>query len=355
MTKMITRKAAVITLNMYKTLKTGSRLLVASFFISTSALADSGVSSLDQCLLNTMKSADSAMTIGEARASCEKPQGKTADSKSADVAIAAKTDAFEARRQQERETQLKPFVMTPHKQNYLLIGAYTKDPNNGPYDAAYPDGDYTLDNWETMFQISFKFPVWTEMFGSNGNLFVAYTQRSFWQVYNTDISSPFRENNFEPEGFLSFDNDWELGGGWKNSLNKVGIVHQSNGQTEGLSRSWNRVYVETFLINPDYNIYFSLKPWAIVGDIDDNPDIKDFMGNFEFKAVYQAGQHNIGLMTRNNLSSDNKGALQLDWSFPLYKHLRGYVQAFHGYGYSLIDYNANQNVLGIGFELTDYL
>src|SRR3546814_1432332 len=69
---------------------------------------------------------------------------------------------------------------------------------------------------------------------------MGYTQSSRWQVYNGEISRPFRETNYEPEILLVFRNNYQLGG-WKGRMAAVGINHQSNGRADPLSRSWNRV------------------------------------------------------------------------------------------------------------------
>ena len=91
-------------------------------------------------------------------------------------------------------------------------------------------------------------------------------------------------------------------------------------------------------------------------DGDDNPDIEDYLGNFEFTAVYRNYEHEISVMLRNNLDSDdNHGAIQLGWTFPLQRRFRGYVQYFNGYGESLIDYNADIERIGIGILLSDLL
>ena len=250
----------------------------------------------------------------------------------------------------EQGTRFMPFVLTPHKPNYIMPYTYNFTPNQAPY----PESADKLENEEIKFQISIKFPIADKLFGESGSLYFAYTNLSLWQAYNTDDSSPFRETNHEPEIFLAVPNDWEVFG-FKNKINMIGIVHQSNGQTEALSRSWNRIYADFIFERGDF--FFSFKPWLRLSDTgdDDNPDIEDFMGHAEFRAVYAKGKHTASIMLRNNFKSDNKGAFELNYSYPMSRRAKWFFQIFDGYGETLIDYNARTQRIGIGVALTSWL
>jgi len=91
------------------------------------------------------------------------------------------------------------------------------------------------------------------------------------------------------------------------------------------------------------------------GKDDDNPDIDRFLGYGQINVHYLLDGHLVGFFVRNNLrGSGNKGALQVEWSFPLTKFLSGYIQYFNGYGESLIDYRASANRIGAGFILKEW-
>ena len=70
--------------------------------------------------------------------------------------------------------------------------------------------------------------------------------------------------------------------------------------------------------------------------------------------VHQSNSHVETLMERNNLTSNSKGAVELDYSFPIYGKMKGYAQYLYGYGESLIDYNARSNRIGVGIAISDW-
>ncbi len=261
--------------------------------------------------------------------------------------------ALERRMTLETQTEANRFVITPHKPNYLLPLTY----NSRQSDEFGP-----LDKTEVKYQLSFKLPLASDLFGSGGKLTFGYTQLSFWQLYNKRISSPFRETNYEPELMLTFAREMHLLG-LTYRVTTFGISHQSNGRSAPESRSWNRIYA-IFTTERD-NLYLIFKPWYRLPESakenpsdprgDDNPDIQDYLGHGELTAMYLFGNRTLAVMWRSNFQSAHRGALQIDWSVPLQGKLRGYVQYFNGYGESLIDYNRSSHRFGIGVMLTDWL
>ena len=300
-------------------------------------------SSLERCLLEAINTAPADMTVAELRETCmQKIQ----------PARKEKPSAVEKRLAAEAEIEKTPWAITPHKPNYVLPISYNDRINTAPFEGI--DGDINeLQNAEVKFQISFKFPLARNLFNDRADLYFAYTNQSWWQLYAGELSSPFRETNHEPDIFFRIKNDWNLWG-LRNSLIDVGYVHQSNGRSEPLSRSWDRLYAAFIFEKDDFAM--SVKPWLIVGDTDDNPDIEDFMGYGELRAAYVWRRHTFSTLLRNNLStSDNKGGIELAWSHPLSGVLRLYAQYYHGYGESLLDYNWKVNRFGIGFAVSDAL
>jgi len=314
-------------------------------------------SATETCMREALKTATSDTTVGELRAMCALKNATEAQRSD-------ENSLLMQRLRRERSAEETRSVLVPHRRNYLIPVSYNRRPNDEPFDSTFGDllSGESLDRFEAKFQLSLKFSLADGFFTELDELFAGFSAKSFWQVYNKDVSAPFRETNYEPEIFWVTPLKWRPFG-VDASLFSVGFTHESNGRGGGLSRSWNRVYANFVLERNRF--VFSLKPWWRVPEEekngpldasgDDNPDIEKFMGNFEFTTLYRRGQQEFGLTLRNNLRSDNKGAIQFDWTFPMWRGIRGYAQFFNGYGESLIDYNARSQRIGVGILLTDLL
>ena len=247
------------------------------------------------------------------------------------------------------------FDLQPHRPTYILPASYSDDPNRFPGSPTRPPGPvpFGWDELEAKFQLSFKFKLADLEDEIGGSLWAGYTQQSYWQVYDGEDSRPFRETNYEPELMLAFHPGTELlGMEWQ--LLNLGIVHQSNGRGQFLSRSWNRAYAQVGLERGNFDLL--ARAWYRFeeqGDKDDNPDIADYLGHGDVLLSYTAGRHQFSLLGRYAFETGH-GAVEASWSFPLARRVRGYVQVFSGYGESLIDYNWKQTTVGAGIALTDW-
>ena len=230
--------------------------------------------------------------------------------------------------------------------NYLLLANQSNATNDRPFRALLPAG-YKSKHAELTYQLSFKAKLLEGVANTPIDIWAGYTQKSFWQAYARSESSPFRETNYQPEIMAVLPINKQLG-----PVNlrfaSIGFIHQSNGQSATLSRSWNRVYGQMGLESG--NLGVTARVWKRLDNAksnNDNADITDFLGNGDVRITYRDKGFEYSAMLRRNFDTGN-GAVQASLAFPLAVNLKGYAQLFSGYGQSLIDYNYAQKSLGLG-------
>lgn len=252
-----------------------------------------------------------------------------------------------------------------YRSNYLIV-THASNPNDIPVSPSQNNtDDRNLDAKDLKFQLSLK----TEMMGNipiirdlpyvtSSRVWAAYTQQSYWQIFNGRVSRPFRETNYEPEVILSLGIDNQVDGVKKSYIPRMlnlGLVHQSNGRTNPLSRSWNRLYLEGGFVLTD-RISLMVRPWwHFSEDRDDNPDIDKYLGygDVTFRWEDYKRKHAATILLRNNLRSDNKGYAKIDLQRQVFNnpYLKLHMTLSSGYGESLLDYNHSQSIFGIGISL----
>jgi phospholipase A1/A2 len=255
-------------------------------------------------------------------------------------------------------SKLGTFRLRAYKPIYIFPFSWTSDTNTVPH-SPNPRNTVTapqdLDRVEAKFQLSMKFKLAENLFGDNGDVWGAYTQSSRWQVYNAANSRPFRESNYEPELMLLFRTDYGIAG-WRGRMAGLVLNHQSNGQANPLSRSWNRVMLLLGWDRPGWALL--VRPWRRVteGSDDDNPDISDYLGRGDILLVHARNGHELSVLARHSLRGGGRshGAVRFDWAFPIRGPLRGRLQLFRGYGESMIDYNHLATWVSAGFSLVEW-
>ena len=163
-------------------------------FHTSNVLAQTDV--FNECVLELMENSASDVTVGEIRETCKAAE-EPAPVEPLAIPEVPKS-AIDRRLAIEGATEIVPFVLTPHKPNYIIYTYNFKDYQEPRTDQSSADQGSNK-NSEVDFQVSLKFPVWRNMFNTKTHLFAAYTNRSFWQVFDHDDSSPFRETDHEPE------------------------------------------------------------------------------------------------------------------------------------------------------------
>ena len=190
----------------------------------------------------------------------------------------------------------------------------------------------------------------------------ATRQQSTWQLFNGDISRPFRTTDHEPELMYVYPTDVQLPGGWRWRYAGLGLVHQSNGQSLPYSRSWNRVYL---MGGMELDDRFTVTGAHLAAPARErrrrtttrtSPTTSaapSSRGRWNFNR-----DNTLGITVRNNLRASGTGSIRLEWLKAIgdatKSNLRFHTQLFHGYGDTLVDYNRKRTVLSIGLSLVDF-
>ncbi|MEO8296692.1 MAG: phospholipase A [Burkholderiales bacterium] len=255
------------------------------------------------------------------------------------------------------------FNVKTYRINYLLPlrwSSYINQTPSTPTQPGAPGGPRYL-NSEAKMQVSLRTKLIQDFGLPDGDLWFGYTQQSQWQIWNRSESSPFRNTDYEAElvYVAPVPARWQgLPFGWRWTLAQAGLSHQSNGQVNGLSRSWNRIYLGAGVERGPWSLY--LRQLARIPErkpVDDNPDIARRIGRTDISLAWLPGRATAQLQWRPSLSRAG-GSVEFNATYPIRAEqpqgLRWYLQWFNGYGESLIDYNVRQQSLGLGLGLFEF-
>lgn len=230
-----------------------------------------------------------------------------------------------------------------HRDNYLLFYSYDNEPHD--------DRDVKS---EALYQFSIKIPLRYDHF----DLYFAYTQRAFWQVYDNDDTRPFREIDHAPELFF------DMNGTALTSLGaerfRFGYEHESNGEGLETTRAWNRLsgsaFFNTEMIEWECKLWYWLKKRPKNSpkdpDGDETPGIRNYYGNGELRATYRNGAYRAAVMARNTLQSDtNRGAVEMTLQGPM-NNVDWYIRYWRGFGESVGMYDVLSERIGFGIAFT---
>jgi len=252
------------------------------------------------------------------------------------------------------------FTLRTYESNYLLplhdSSNINRAPSSPTRSGATYQGNYRP--LEAKFQLSLRAKMADNLLLPYASLWFAYTQQSLWQVWNRQDSAPFRSTDYQPEAIYVVpvpDMLQRLPADWRWRMVQLAFAHQSNGQSNPLSRSWNRVYAGLAFDRGPFALQLRAHHRLKESSDDDNPDLTDYIGNAETTLNWVSNRSAASLTWRTNAKYLGRGSVKADWSYPVDSAnpagLRWNLQVFSGYGETLLDYNHRQTSVGVGFKL----
>tara|TARA_Y100001963_G_scaffold99803_1_gene137378 strand:+ start:238 stop:1059 length:822 start_codon:yes stop_codon:yes gene_type:complete len=226
---------------------------------------------------------------------------------------------------------------TIHKDNYFITGVPTHTGiNKQTADAKY--------------QVSFKQLLFRKKVPQDSYLFLKYTQKAFWNIY--EFSSPFEEINFNPG--IAYSKYFYDKRNNVNALATLSLEHESNGRDSIFSRSWNFVALE-YHRTLSKKLVAGVKAWLPFYYKESNPDLMDYSGYAQLNFDYEFIPNKLyaQLMLQKGTSWDWKGAARPRILYNPFNSVNQFIMLewFTGYDENLIEYNQYRSMIRIGFLL----
>jgi len=218
-----------------------------------------------------------------------------------------------------------------YKDNYFITGITTQE-------------EPTIHNSDIKMQISIKQRLSNSTMLFKSVLYLTYTQKSFWKIY--EKSSPFAETIFNPSlglGKMIFKNGKQIG------VATLQVEHESNGRDSTYSRSWNFVSV-SYMAFISKKITLTGKAW--IPFLYDQKDLVDYvgLGEFTFNWEIVKNKFNFSTVIRKGSQWDLRGSIQMNLYYNPLKNANQYfyLQFFNGYAENLINYDQITSMIRVG-------
>ena len=246
--------------------------------------------------------------------------------------------------------------VVPVKNQKEFTDSLRKELDYGPFFGLYKDTYFIVGtkvpgipnayNSDVKFQISFAIRLTNAVLPWNSFLFLSYTQKTFWNVFQESL--PMGDINFNPAiGWTKpfFNHNRYVG--------KLSLIleHESNGRDGEASRSWNRVSVAGSAMIDQW-LMVHAKFWIPIIDSGNNKDITKYAG------IYQAGvvitppdkKFSVGVtwVKRGNFKLDFNTIWEFSWLISKKTNINLFAQYYNGYGEDLLHYNQFRSMLRVG-------
>jgi phospholipase A1 len=217
-------------------------------------------------------------------------------------------------------------------------------------------------------QFSTKFQALSDY---KSGLFLGYSQVMFWNLMGE--SSPISEVNYVPEVFFRFRSQDNFAGDvYLGLLDYVqfGLRHTSNGLASGESRSHNQLYgMLQFVVGTDWKFELNAMAYIFMQDLmpgffgDNTENIKEYRSNWRFATNLYLPFREVIFLPQSIKLEFAPGGGARGWDFfrgyaemevrfgNIIQGVSPFLQAFIGYGESLIEYEEFGTSLRIGFSL----